>query len=201
MKLLEVGNAVQPYELTNDSLQYKRYSFYTTDNEKYEVVFMGAPIDPIDIVELFPGATDETFNERNKLEKGANWIPVLKEAQRRLPTFISYDVTFCLRRAGNEEDDYIFSATNKGGKTVFEVFATVKAIILEFMTTCEDYDCLIFSAEEPSRQKLYDHFADAIEQYAHLAQIRGPGYAHESGQGPGSIHEKEYVLFDPESLK
>lgn len=191
MKLVEVGNAVQPYRLLKNFEQYQEYVFVTTEHEKYEVVFNGAPIDPDDIVELFPGATREYPNE-DTLEKGADWIPVLREAQRNLPTFISYDVTFSLLKIDeNGETYYTYLATNKGGKTVYEVFATVRAIILKFMETCEDYDCLVFSAGEPSRQKLYDHFADAIEQYAHFAQIRGPGYG----------GEKVYVLFDPEALK
>ncbi len=192
MKLFEIGNAVRPYELTSQRDQLYLYEFDTSEGAHYQVKFDGALVDPIDLVELFPYNL-EAARDKNMgapLEKGDQWVPKLRAAQKFFPHIVSYELTFALIETDDFGDnEYEYTVTNKGGKGSLEVMATVQKIVGDFLERCEDYDVITFSAHEESRQRLYNRFADAIEQHLGFAQLRGQGYS-----------DKEYVLIDPDAL-
>ncbi len=186
MKLAEVGNAVQPFEnLGGEEKGMPRYSFTTTNGDNYTVFFRQWQMDPADVVELFA-------EDPSKIEKGAEYFPQLLKLQKSglFPTIDTYDLTFALIEGDDEDEDIHFGIMNRPNNVAYEVFATVRAILVDFMSEA-DFDAISFSASEPSRQKLYDHFADMIVKHLDFNLIKGFDF---SG-------DKVYFVFDPLSLE
>ncbi len=67
----------------------------------------------------------------------------------------TYNITF---------ESYSGDTELTGKGNAFKVFTTVLAIVKEF-SDMEKPEILTFSAGEPSRKRLYQHFSDSIEKY------------------------------------
>ena len=182
MKLDEAGHSALPYSGPEENDGMITYSFETSSDDHYEVYFSYWKMDPADAIELFSD---------DKIELGKEHIAELQAAadSGSFPTLESYTLTFALM---DEDDEVQYGIMNMGSNVVFQVFDTVRNIVVDFLKR-DDWDALEFSAakKEKSRQRLYDHLARLLSKTLDLNLIQGFDY---SG-------DKVYFLYDPTALE
>lgn len=132
MRLLELFDKVAPWEWDKNFIGSEVATF-SIGGHKYYIQF------------------DNTLFDKDNLQMFAF------EFEEDWPTIV--DVMFSMKDANQSVGKRGIDITGTGN--AFEVFATVKDIMDNFVNTHADTDYIHFEASEPSRMKLYDRFLNS----------------------------------------
>lgn len=121
------------------------------------------------------------------LNQPAEWEWKRQDPREWVAKFTIDDVNYFVYLDGRDDDDVSITFTGNGSEQItgtgnsFTVFATVKDIISSFLKS-RDPESLSFSAEEPSRAKLYSKLAKMIAKdfggvaRSYDADVQGTGF-------------------------